>query len=208
MTRTRSSCTTSCSATPIGAAESDGALSMLEVTVPARTLIKPHMHTPRGRVHARPRGQRQRAPGRRDRRDDPGGRVAWLVKPRSIPREGHRPIVERDEADAGRPRPTAVDGHRASSIADPPRTASGRTRSRSARWELDGASRAATRRSRSRPPPAAGVRASAISRRSATAASARAWSTCSAPTTTRRPVVSRRGGRPASRDIGVRAGWW
>jgi uncharacterized cupin superfamily protein len=29
----------------VGAGESDGALSMLEVTVPARTLIKPHMHT-------------------------------------------------------------------------------------------------------------------------------------------------------------------
>ena len=29
----------------IGTAETDGALSMLEVTVPARTLIKPHMHT-------------------------------------------------------------------------------------------------------------------------------------------------------------------
>ena len=29
----------------VGAAESNGALSMLEVTVPARTLIKPHMHT-------------------------------------------------------------------------------------------------------------------------------------------------------------------
>ena len=29
----------------VGAAESNGALSMLEVTVPPRTLIKPHMHT-------------------------------------------------------------------------------------------------------------------------------------------------------------------
>ena len=53
----------------VGAAESDGALAMLEVTVPARTLIKPHMHT---------------------REDEftlvlEGSVSAWLVKPRSIP---------------------------------------------------------------------------------------------------------------------------
>jgi hypothetical protein len=29
----------------IGAGETDGRLSMLEVTIPPRTLIKPHMHT-------------------------------------------------------------------------------------------------------------------------------------------------------------------
>lgn len=67
----------------IGAGETDGRLSMLEVTIPPRTLIKPHAH---GRedefslVLAGPIGLRT---GDETIEEVPTG--SWLVKPRSIP---------------------------------------------------------------------------------------------------------------------------
>jgi quercetin dioxygenase-like cupin family protein len=67
----------------IGADETDGALSMLEVTIPPKTLIKPHLHTREDEfslVLAGPIGVRTA--------DDiveevPTG--SWLIKPRSVP---------------------------------------------------------------------------------------------------------------------------
>jgi quercetin dioxygenase-like cupin family protein len=67
----------------IGAAETDGALSMLEVTIPPRTLIKPHMHTHEDEfslVLAGPIGVRS---GEETFEEVPAG--SWLVKPRSVP---------------------------------------------------------------------------------------------------------------------------
>ena len=67
----------------IGAAETDGRLSMLEVTIPARTLIKPHIHTREDEfslVLAGPIGLRS---GDDIVEDVPTG--SWLVKPRSVP---------------------------------------------------------------------------------------------------------------------------
>lgn len=67
----------------IGADETNGGLSMLEVTIPPKTLIKPHAHTREDEfslVLAGPIGVRTA--------DDvveevPAG--SWLIKPRSIP---------------------------------------------------------------------------------------------------------------------------
>ena len=67
----------------IGADQTDGGLSMLEVTIPPKTLIKPHLHTREDEyslVLAGPIGVRTA--------DDiveevPTG--SWLIKPRSIP---------------------------------------------------------------------------------------------------------------------------
>jgi quercetin dioxygenase-like cupin family protein len=67
----------------IGADQTDGALSMLEVTIPPKTLIKPHVHTREDEyslVLSGPIGVRTA--------DDiveevPTG--SWLIKPRSIP---------------------------------------------------------------------------------------------------------------------------
>lgn len=67
----------------IGAAETDGALSMLEVTIPPRTLIKPHTHTREDEfslVLAGPIGVRA---GDQTTEEIPTG--SWLVKPRSVP---------------------------------------------------------------------------------------------------------------------------
>lgn len=67
----------------IGTAETDGSLSMLEVTIPPRTLIKPHMHTHEDEfslVLAGPIGVRA---GERTIEEVPVG--TWLVKPRSVP---------------------------------------------------------------------------------------------------------------------------
>ena len=67
----------------IGAGETDGRLSMLEVTIPARTLIKPHIHTREDEfslVLAGPIGLRS---GDDIVEDVPTG--SWLVKPRSVP---------------------------------------------------------------------------------------------------------------------------
>lgn len=67
----------------IGAEETDGSLSMLEVTIPPRTLIKPHTHTHEDEfslVLAGPIGLRS---GSKTTEEVPTG--TWLVKPRSIP---------------------------------------------------------------------------------------------------------------------------
>jgi quercetin dioxygenase-like cupin family protein len=67
----------------IGAAESGGGLSMLEVTVPARTLIKPHMHTREDEFTLVLEGTVSARLGDEIVDTIPSG--SWLVKPRSIP---------------------------------------------------------------------------------------------------------------------------
>ena len=67
----------------IGADETDGRLSMLEVTIPPRTLIKPHTHTNEDEfslVLSGPIGLRS---GDETVEEVPTG--TWLVKPRSVP---------------------------------------------------------------------------------------------------------------------------
>jgi quercetin dioxygenase-like cupin family protein len=67
----------------IGADETEGRLSMLEVTIPPRTLIKPHTHTREDEfslVLAGPIGLRS---GSDTVEEVPTG--TWLVKPRSVP---------------------------------------------------------------------------------------------------------------------------
>jgi quercetin dioxygenase-like cupin family protein len=67
----------------IGSAESDGRLSMLEVTIPPKTLIKPHIHTREDEfslVLAGPIGTRM---GDDTVEEIPTG--TWLAKPRDIP---------------------------------------------------------------------------------------------------------------------------
>jgi len=67
----------------IGADETDGGLSMLEVSIPPRTLIKPHLHTREDEyslVLAGPIGVRTA--------DDVVEEVptgSWLIKPRAVP---------------------------------------------------------------------------------------------------------------------------
>ena len=67
----------------IGAAETDGALSMLEVSIPPRTLIKPHVHGREDEFTLVLEG----AVGARlgDETVEHIGAGSWLVKPRSIP---------------------------------------------------------------------------------------------------------------------------
>ena len=67
----------------IGAADSNGALSMLEVTVPAGTLIKPHMHTREDEFTLVLEGDVSARLGDEIVETIPAG--SWLVKPRSIP---------------------------------------------------------------------------------------------------------------------------
>jgi quercetin dioxygenase-like cupin family protein len=67
----------------IGAGETDGRLSMLEVTIPPKTLIKPHTHTREDEfslVLSGPIGLRS---GDDVVEEVPTG--SWLVKPRSVP---------------------------------------------------------------------------------------------------------------------------
>jgi len=67
----------------IGADDTDGRLSMLEVSIPPRTLIKPHAHTREDEfslVLQGPIGVRQ---AHRTVDEVPTG--SWLIKPRSIP---------------------------------------------------------------------------------------------------------------------------
>lgn len=67
----------------VGADTSHGRLSMLEVTIPPRTLIKPHTHTREEEfslVLAGPIGVRT---GDRTVEEVPAG--SWLIKPRSVP---------------------------------------------------------------------------------------------------------------------------
>jgi quercetin dioxygenase-like cupin family protein len=67
----------------IGAGETEDRLSMLEVTIPPRTLIKPHIHTQEDEfslVLTGPIGLRS---GDDTVEEVPTG--SWLVKPRSVP---------------------------------------------------------------------------------------------------------------------------
>jgi quercetin dioxygenase-like cupin family protein len=67
----------------IGAAQSDGTLSMLEVTIPPKTLIKPHLHTREDEfslVLAGPIGARM---GDDTTEELPTG--TWIAKPRNVP---------------------------------------------------------------------------------------------------------------------------
>ena len=67
----------------IGADETDGRISLLEVTIPPRTLIKPHVHTNEDEfslVLAGPIGIRSGA----DTTEEVST-GSWLVKPRQIP---------------------------------------------------------------------------------------------------------------------------
>ena len=67
----------------VGASETDGALSLLEVTIPPRTLIKPHAHGREDEFTLVLEG----AVGARlgDETVEHIGEGSWLVKPRSIP---------------------------------------------------------------------------------------------------------------------------
>lgn len=67
----------------VGAEETAGRLSMLEVTIPPRTLIKPHLHTHEDEfsyVLTGPIGVRA---GDETTEEVPTG--SWLIKPRAIP---------------------------------------------------------------------------------------------------------------------------
>jgi quercetin dioxygenase-like cupin family protein len=67
----------------IGASDSAGAISMLEITIPPRTLIKPHIHSREDEfslVLAGTIGVRQ---GDQTTEEIPTG--SWLAKPRSVP---------------------------------------------------------------------------------------------------------------------------
>lgn len=67
----------------VGSNESDGGLSLLEVTVPPRTLIKPHMHTREDEFTLVLDGTVSARLGDEIVEVIPAG--SWLVKPRSIP---------------------------------------------------------------------------------------------------------------------------
>ncbi len=67
----------------IGAGETDGKLSMLEVTIPPRTLIKPHIHTREDEFSLVLAGQIGLRSGEHTVDEVPTG--SWLVKPRSVP---------------------------------------------------------------------------------------------------------------------------
>ncbi|MCA1569991.1 MAG: cupin domain-containing protein [Chloroflexi bacterium] len=67
----------------VGSDETEGRLSMLEVTIPPRTLIKPHTHSREDEfsfVLAGPIGVRA---GDETTEEVPAG--SWLIKPRSVP---------------------------------------------------------------------------------------------------------------------------
>ena len=67
----------------VGADETDGTLSMLEVTVPPKTLVKPHMHTREDEYTLILEGTVGARLGNETAEEIPAG--SWLVKPRSIP---------------------------------------------------------------------------------------------------------------------------
>lgn len=67
----------------IGSDQSDGALSMLEVTIPPRTLIKPHTHTREDEYTLILEGSVGVRLGEETVEEIPTG--SWLAKPRSIP---------------------------------------------------------------------------------------------------------------------------
>ena len=67
----------------VAADGTDGALSMLEVTVPPRTLVKPHMHTKEDEFTLILAGSVGARLGDKTIEEIPAG--SWLVKPREIP---------------------------------------------------------------------------------------------------------------------------
>ncbi len=67
----------------IGSAETDGKLSMLEVTIPPRTLVKPHRHTLEDEYSLILDGTVGARLGDETVEQIPTG--SWLVKPRSVP---------------------------------------------------------------------------------------------------------------------------
>ena len=67
----------------VGAAESDGRLAALEVTIPPKTLIKPHVHTREDEFSFVIEGSIGVRQGDATADDLPAG--SWLIKPRTIP---------------------------------------------------------------------------------------------------------------------------
>jgi quercetin dioxygenase-like cupin family protein len=67
----------------VGAEESEGSVSMLEVVVPPRTLIKPHTHTREDEYSLILSGMVGARLGDDTVEEIPAG--SWLVKPRSVP---------------------------------------------------------------------------------------------------------------------------
>lgn len=67
----------------IGADASDGILSLLEVTIPPRTLIKPHAHTREDEFSLVLSGSIGVRTGDDTVEDVPTG--SWLIKPRNVP---------------------------------------------------------------------------------------------------------------------------
>lgn len=67
----------------IGADQTDGALSLLEVTIPPRTLIKPHMHTREDEFSLVLSGSIGVRTGDDTVEQVPAG--SWLIKPRNVP---------------------------------------------------------------------------------------------------------------------------
>ena len=66
----------------IGAAETGGKLSMLEVTIPPRTLVKPHMHTLEDEYTLILDGTVGASVGDETVEEIPAG--SWLAKPRNV----------------------------------------------------------------------------------------------------------------------------
>jgi len=66
----------------IGSAETDGKLSMLEVTIPPRTLVKPHMHTLEDEYTVILDGTVGASLGDETVEEIPAG--SWLAKPRNV----------------------------------------------------------------------------------------------------------------------------
>lgn len=67
----------------IGAEQTEGALSLLEVTIPPRTLIKPHSHTREDEFSLVLSGAIGVRTGDSTVEEVPAG--SWLIKPRSVP---------------------------------------------------------------------------------------------------------------------------
>lgn len=67
----------------VAAEETDGALSMLEVAIPPRTLVKPHMHTREDEFTLILSGTVGARLGDKTVEEIPAG--SWLAKPRSVP---------------------------------------------------------------------------------------------------------------------------
>ena len=67
----------------IGAEETDGVLSMLEVTIPPRTLVKPHIHSREDEFTLVLSGSVGARLGDETTEEIPAG--SWLAKPRNVP---------------------------------------------------------------------------------------------------------------------------